>query len=168
MNTCTDSQLIQLSQQAGQALLTSNATLATAESCTGGWLAKVITDIAGSSGWFAYGFVTYSNQSKQHLLGVPDTVLKQYGAVSEPVVKHMAQTALMAASATYAIAISGIAGPGGGSAEKPVGTVWFALARANDEPLTYCQQFAGDREAVRRQATEFALRTLCWQLAQNT
>lgn len=126
----TDSELMQLSEQVGQALKARGATVTTAESCTGGWVAKVITDIAGSSAWFERGFVTYSNEAKAQMIGVREETLAQHGAVSEPVVVEMAIGALKAARADYAVSISGIAGPDGGSEEKPVGTVWFAFATA--------------------------------------
>lgn len=164
----TDNELAQLSARTGDILSASNATLTTAESCTGGWLAKVITDTAGSSGWFASGFVTYSNPAKQHMLGVSPMLLERYGAVSESVVREMAQGALTVAPASYAIAISGIAGPDGGSVEKPVGTVWFAFASSSGQTFACCEQFPGEREAVRRQAVKFALHTFCQHLLQNT
>ena len=129
----TDSELMQLSEQVGQALKARGATVTTAESCTGGWVAKVITDIAGSSAWFERGFVTYSNEAKAQMIGVREETLAQHGAVSEPVVVEMVIGALKAARADYAVSISGIAGPDGGSEEKPVGTVWFAFATARGE-----------------------------------
>lgn len=132
----TDSELMQLSEQVGQALKARGATVTTAESCTGGWVAKVITDIAGSSAWFERGFVTYSNEAKAQMIGVREETLAQHGAVSEPVVVEMAIGALKAARADYAVSISGIAGPDGGSEEKPVGTVWFAFATARGEGIT--------------------------------
>lgn len=131
----TDSELMQLSEQVGQALKARGATVTTAESCTGGWVAKVITDIAGSSAWFERGFVTYSNEAKAQMIGVREETLAQHGAVSEPVVVEMAIGALKAARADYAVSISGIAGPDGGSEEKPVGTVWFAFATARVKAL---------------------------------
>ncbi|MEN3752337.1 nicotinamide-nucleotide amidase [Mangrovibacter yixingensis] len=162
----SDQALMQLSEQVGEALLQQNATLTTAESCTGGWIAKVITDIAGSSAWFERGFVTYSNDAKQAMIGVHPETLLSYGAVSEQVVREMALGAMQAAEASFAIAVSGIAGPGGGSAEKPVGTVWFGFAGQNGK-VTACRQcFSGDREAVRRQATAFALKTLAEDFLQ--
>ena len=131
--------------------------LATAESCTGGWIAKCCTDVAGSSAWFDRGFITYSNAAKQDMLGVRAETLAQYGAVSEAVVAEMATGALRHSQAHIAVAVSGIAGPSGGSAEKPVGTVCFAWAMRNGEVLTKTCQFAGDREAVRWQSVVFAL-----------
>ena len=158
----TDSELTALSQQVGAALKQLGATVTTAESCTGGWVAKVITDIAGSSAWFERGFVTYSNDAKQQLIGVDGATLAAHGAVSEQVVTQMAQGAQNAAAASYAIAVSGIAGPDGGSAEKPVGTVWFGFAGPAGKVLARRERFHGDRESVRRQATAYALTTL-WQ-----
>ena len=159
----TDSELMQLSERVGQALKARGATVTTAESCTGGWVAKVITDIAGSSAWFERGFVTYSNEAKAQMIGVREETLAQHGAVSEPVVVEMAIGALKAARADYAVSISD-----GGSEEKPVGTVWFAFATARGEGITRRECFSGDRDAVRRQATAYALQTLWQQFLQNT
>lgn len=164
----TDHELMQLSDAVGQVLKQRGATLTTAESCTGGWVAKVITDIAGSSAWFERGFVTYSNEAKAQMIGVHEPTLAEHGAVSEPVVVEMAIGALRAARADYAISISGIAGPDGGSEEKPVGTVWFGFATAQGEGITRRECFNGDRESVRRQATAYALKTLWQQFLQNT
>ena len=159
---------MQLSERVGLALKAQGATVTTAESCTGGWIAKAITDIAGSSAWFERGFVTYSNEAKAQLIGVREETLEAHGAVSEPVVVEMAIGALRAARATYALSVSGIAGPDGGSEDKPVGTVWFGLACATGQGITRRECFAGDREAVRRQATAFALQLLWQQFLQNT
>lgn len=156
----TDNELTQLSASVGALLLASHASITTAESCTGGWIAKVLTDIAGSSDWFQRGFVTYSNDAKQQMIGVTEASLTQFGAVSEQVVQEMAQGALCEAGAQYAISVSGIAGPDGGSDEKPVGTVWFGFASASGDVLTQVERFHGDRESVRRQATAWALQTL--------
>ena len=164
----TDSELMQLSEQVGQALKARGATVTTAESCTGGWVAKTLTDIAGSSAWFERGFVTYSNEAKSQMIGVSEATLLDHGAVSEPVVVEMAIGALRAARADYAISVSGIAGPDGGSAEKPVGPVWFGVASASGQGVTQRECFAGDREAVRRQATAYALNLLWQQFLQNT
>ncbi len=161
----TDSELM---QQVGQALKARGATVTTAESCTGGWVAKTLTDIAGSSAWFERGFVTYGNEAKSQMIGVSEATLLDHGAVSEPVVVEMAIGALRAARADYAISVSGIAGPDGGSAEKPVGTVWFGVASASGQGVTQRECFAGDREAVRRQATAYALNLLWQQFLQNT
>ena len=164
----TDSELMQLSEQVGLALKARGATVTTAESCTGGWVAKAITDIAGSSAWFERGFVTYSNEAKAQMIGVREETLAQHGAVSEPVVVEMAIGALKAARAHFAVSISGIAGPDGGSEEKPVGTVWCAFASVSGEGITRRECFSGDRDAVRRQATVYALQTLWQQFLQNT
>ena len=164
----TDSELMQLSEKVGRALKARGATVTTAESCTGGWIAKAITDIAGSSAWFERGFVTYSNEAKSQMIGVSEATLRDNGAVSEPVVVEMAIGALKAARAHFAVSISGIAGPDGGSEEKPVGTVWFAFASASGEGITRRECFSGDRDAVRRQATAYALQTLWQQFLQNT
>ena len=141
-------------------LLSRRRTVATAESCTGGWIAKVITDLPGSSDWFGYGVVSYSNPAKQELLGVPATLLIEHGAVSEPVVIAMAEGILRRSDADLAVAVSGIAGPSGGSADKPVGLVWFAWAVMGDRGLMVKaeqRQFEGDRDAVRRQTVALAL-----------
>lgn len=164
----TDSELFQLSEQVGQALKAQGATVTAAESCTGGWIAKTLTDVAGSSAWFERSFVTYSNEAKSQMIGVSGVTLEEHGAVSEPVVVEMAVGALRAARATYAVSVSGIAGPDGGSKEKPVGTVWFAVASASGQGVTQCECFSGDRESVRRQATAFALQLLWQQFLQNT
>ncbi len=132
----TDSELMQLSEKIGRALKACGATVTTAESCTGGWIAKAITDIAGSSAWFERGFVTYSNEAKSQMIGVSEATLRDNGAVSEPVVVEMAIGALRAARADYAISVSGVAGPDGGSVEKPVGTVWFAVASVSGQGVT--------------------------------
>jgi nicotinamide-nucleotide amidase len=134
--------------------------VATAESCTGGWIAKSITDIAGSSAVFGYGIVSYSNGAKESLLGVNNKTLEEHGAVSEPVVEEMANGLLHLSGADIAVAVSGIAGPDGGTDDKPVGTVWFAWAvrdGANALIDTSCQQFSGDRELVRELTVAHAL-----------
>lgn len=164
----TDTELFQLSEKVGQALKAQGATVTTAESCTGGWIAKTLTDVAGSSAWFERGFVTYSNDAKSQMIGVSSVTLEQHGAVSEPVVVEMAVGALRAARATYAVSVSGIAGPDGGSEEKPVGTVWFGVASAAGQGITQRECFSGDRQSVRRQATAFALQLLWQQFLQNT
>jgi nicotinamide-nucleotide amidase len=160
----TDEALRMLAERLAQRLTEGGLRLAVAESCTGGWIAKVLTDLAGSSLWFERGFVTYSNAAKQELLGVPATLLQLDGAVSEAVVRAMAQGALTASPAEVALAVSGIAGPGGGSADKPVGTVWLAWARRAGEVSAQRAQFSGDREAVRRQTVALALEGLLARL----
>lgn len=134
--------------------------LATAESCTGGWVAEVVTATAGSSGWFDSGFITYSNDAKCALLGVSPMTLARHGAVSEATVAAMAEGCLERSEAEVVLSISGIAGPGGGSPEKPVGTVCFGWARHGEAPQTTTCRFDGDRSAVRRQAVVFALTEL--------
>lgn len=162
-----DKDLRQLSITTGQYLLSRGATLTSAESCTGGWIAKVITDISGSSAWFEQGFVTYSNQAKISQLGVRTATLEAHGAVSEATVREMATGALHAAGADFAVSVSGIAGPDGGSAEKPVGTVWFGFASVDGRVLAECRHFNGDRDRVRSQAVAFALRTLCCEFLEK-
>jgi nicotinamide-nucleotide amidase len=133
---------------------------ATAESCTGGWIAKVLTDIAGSSQWFAEGFVTYSNEAKLHRLGVPRSVLKADGAVSEAAARAMARGALARSGAHLAVAVTGIAGPGGAVPGKPVGTVWMAWAikRGRMSRVSVeLRQFKGDRDTVRRKTVRAAM-----------
>ena len=147
----------QLAEQTNTLLQQNKMMLSTAESCTGGWVAKMMTDIAGSSASFDRGFVTYSNAAKQDMLGVSRETLETHGAVSLAVVEEMAKGALQHSLADISVAISGIAGPGGGTADKPVGTVCFAWARKNGATQSSKQLFSGDREAVRKQAVEFAL-----------
>lgn len=156
--------LAQLAARLGRRLGDSGLMLATAESCTGGWIAKCVTDIAGSSAWLDRGFVTYSNAAKQDLLGVAAATLAEHGAVSEPVVREMAAGALAHSAAQVAVAVSGIAGPGGGSADKPVGTVCFGFALPGGAS-TETVHFDGDREAVRRQSVVHALSRLIALLA---
>ncbi len=134
--------------------------LAVAESCTGGWLAKCLTDIAGSSRWFERGFVTYSNAAKQEMLGVLPATLQRDGAVSESVVREMAAGAIEHSAADIAVAISGIAGPGGAVPGKPVGTVCFGIAIKGNGYQLDTKYFEGDREAVRRQSVAYALSRL--------
>lgn len=131
-----------------------------AESCTGGWLAKELTDIPGCSHWFERGFVTYSNEAKQSMLGVRAETLACHGAVSESTVLEMARGALSNSNASLAVAISGIAGPGGGTEDKPVGTVWIAWMREGSEPFAKVYCFPGDRNSVREQAVIAALEGL--------
>jgi nicotinamide-nucleotide amidase len=132
--------------------------LASAESCTGGLIAAACTSIAGSSDWFERGVVTYSNAAKTELLGVPAALIAAHGAVSEAVARAMAEGALARSPADIAVAVTGIAGPGGAVPGKPVGTVWLASARRGQDTLAECVQFAGDRAAVRAQTVELALR----------
>ena len=141
-------------------LLAAGKTVSTAESCTGGWIAKSITDNAGSSACFCYGLVSYSNGAKESLLGVNPATLVEHGAVSEAVVKEMAIGALNLSGADIAVAVSGVAGPGGGSKEKPVGMVWFAWAVRDGAKALIdmeCEQFTGDRELIREASVAYAL-----------
>lgn len=144
----------------GEALRARGARLVTAESCTGGLLAAACTSVAGSSDWFERGFVTYSNAAKSELLGVPPALIERHGAVSAEVAAAMAEGALRTAHAELALAITGIAGPGGAVPGKPVGTVWFALAAAGRAIRTERLRFDGDRAAVRGQAVRHALERL--------
>lgn len=156
----SDADLQRLAERLGDRLGAAGLRLATAESCTGGWVAKVVTDAAGSSRWFERGFVTYTNESKQDLLDVPAATLATEGAVSEATVAAMARGVLAHSRAQLSCAISGIAGPGGATPGKPVGLVWFAWAMEGDDMRTEQRVFAGDREAVRRQAVAHALQGL--------
>lgn len=152
-----DSNLHQLALHVGDHLQTKNVKMVTAESCTGGWVAKVLTDIPGSSKWFERGFVTYSNVAKVETLGVTPQTLAVHGAVSEQTVREMAEGALKHSRGHVAVSISGIAGPEGGSEQKPVGTVWIAWARLGSATHAVCHRFAGDRRAVRLQSVRVAL-----------
>jgi nicotinamide-nucleotide amidase len=145
-----------LANTLGARLKRANEMLATAESCTGGWAAQVVTSVAGSSAWFERGFVTYSNEAKQELLGVRAETLRAHGAVSEETACEMARGALERSRATVSVSITGVAGPAGGTPEKPVGTVCFAWARAG-EVRSETRRFAGDRESIRRQSVILAL-----------
>jgi len=165
MAAITDQAINEASLALGDTLRTHDMRIATAESCTGGWIAKALTDIAGSSDYVECGLVTYSNRAKMEMLGVTELSLERHGAVSEAVVREMVVGALSATGADIAVSVSGVAGPGGGSEEKPVGTVWFAWGRPGDEPEAVCQYFPGDREAVRRQSVMFALQGLRGYLA---
>src|SRR3954471_11102720 len=163
MSIPSDGALAALSRDVGTRLLAAQRRLATAESCTGGWIAKLCTDIAGSSDWFDCGFVCYSNEAKTRDLGVPEKLIETEGAVSDAVVRAMAEGAVARTAANVSIAVSGIAGPGGAVPGKPIGTVWFALAHRRPDHLE-CQghliQFDGDRDDVRRQSVEYALNLL--------
>ncbi|MCP5150495.1 MAG: nicotinamide-nucleotide amidohydrolase family protein [Ectothiorhodospiraceae bacterium] len=146
-----------LARDLGARLATRGLTVTTAESCTGGWIAQAITSVAGSSGWFGRGFVTYSNAAKHEMLGVRRRTLEAHGAVSEETVREMARGALEAARADLAVAVSGIAGPGGATPGKPVGTVCLAWAGPGGKLRSTLVRYHGDREAIRRQAVEEAL-----------
>jgi nicotinamide-nucleotide amidase len=159
-----DADLVALSESVGSACQQRRLLLATAESCTGGWAAQVITHTAGSSTWFERGFVTYSNEAKLDLLGVAPGTLEQFGAVSPETAAAMAEGALRNSNAMISLAITGIAGPSGGSLGKPVGTVCFAWCRVSQIANTETRVFAGNREAVRRQAVIYALQGLLLRL----
>lgn len=157
------SRAVALAQRLGRALEARGWRVTTAESCTGGGIAAAITEVAGSSAWFEYGLVTYANGAKQRLLGVSAETLEAEGAVSEAVVRQMARGALSLAEADLAVAVSGVAGPGGGSPDKPVGTVWLGWSRSGDggvESGARCCHFDGDRAAVRSQTVVAALEQL--------
>ncbi len=147
-----------LATEVGQLLSRQNLVLTTAESCTGGWVAQAVTSVPGSSRWFDRGVVVYSNVSKQELLGVRAETLTRFGAVSESTVREMAEGALSRSRAQVALAVTGIAGPDGGSNEKPTGTVWFAWAGKDRPTVAAHHIFSGDRQEVRHQAAEEALR----------
>ena len=147
-----------LSAQVGALLKAHGLMLVTAESCTGGGVAQLITDVAGSSAWFERGFVTYSNLSKQQMLDVSVATLEQHGAVSEATVREMVRGALVHSNAHVALAVSGVAGPDGGSVEKPVGTVWFAWGYKQGACTARVHQLQGNRAEVRAQAVAIALR----------
>ena len=144
----------------GEALRARGAMLTTAESCTGGLIAAVCTSVAGSSDWFERGFVTYSNAAKTEMLGVDTAVIAAHGAVSAEVARAMAEGALARSHATLAVAVTGIAGPGGATPGKPVGTVWFALAQRGGAAQAELLQLQGDRTAVREQTVAHALQRL--------
>jgi nicotinamide-nucleotide amidase len=155
--------LERLAAELGQALLARGWMLAAAESCTGGWAAQALTAIAGSSAWFDRGFVTYSNVAKMDMLGVKRETLERFGAVSEETVWEMAEGGLRQSRSQVAFAISGIAGPSGGSDAKPVGTVCFAWAVADEPIAATTQWFAGDRRQVRMQAVAYVF----WQMLER-
>ncbi len=150
--------LYQLAEETGLALKARGWMLATAESCTGGWVGAAVTEVSGSSAWYDRGFITYTNASKQDMLGVQSQTLALYGAVSEETVREMAAGVLLHSQAQVSLAISGIAGPTGGSPGKPVGTVCFAWAIRDGAVKCERRLFPGDRREVRRQAVQHALR----------
>ena len=152
-----DKRLYQLAEQVGAALKARTLMLATAESCTGGWIGAAITAVPGSSDWYERGFITYTYVSKREMLGVEAKTLEEFGAVSEQTVREMVAGALAASHAQVAVAVSGTAGPAGGTLEKPVGTVCLAWALRNGEPVAETLRLEGDREAMRRQSVERAL-----------
>ncbi|MGX2041588.1 CinA family protein [Methylocaldum sp. MU1018] len=152
-----DEALYALAYEVGRVLRLQGRVLALAESCTGGWVAQCVTDVPGSSAWFDRGFVTYSNRAKCELLGVPGEVIGVHGAVSGETVRAMAAGALSHSAADVAAAVSGVAGPTGGTPDKPVGTVWFAWQSRDSLCRVQRMRFEGDRRSVRRQAVRVAL-----------
>jgi len=156
----TREEIYDLAEQLGHLLLKRKIHCAVAESCTGGSLAAAITDIAGCSQWFDRGFVTYTNKAKEQMLAVSGEAIVTFGAVSEQTARAMADGAIAASDADVSVSITGVAGPGGGSIEKPVGTVWIAWAGYLQPTHSQCYQFTGDREAIRQQAVQTALQGL--------
>jgi nicotinamide-nucleotide amidase len=155
-----------LAKRVGQRLKAANAVLVTAESCTGGWVAQLVTSVAGSSDWFDRGFVTYSDASKQDLLGVRAETLRQHGAVSEQTAREMVLGALARSQGTVALSVTGVAGPTGGTKDKPIGTVCFAWARRK-RAQSETRLFSGNRESVRRQSVIHALEGVLKQLDEG-
>lgn len=155
-----DKEIYDLSEQLGKGLKSREMFVATAESCTGGWISQALTMVPGSSSWFDCGFVTYTDRSKHELLGVRTSTLERDGAVSELTVREMAEGVLARCHAVCSVAVSGIAGPDGGSADKPVGTVWMAVASTEHGTEARRLQLQGDRDAVRRQTVIIALQAL--------
>ena len=158
MSLPSDAQLREQALALGERLAAAREQLVTAESCTGGWIAKCLTDIAGSSAWFDCGMVVYSYEAKQAMLGVRPQTIEEHGAVSRETAVEMVSGALVRSGASIAVAVTGIAGPGGGSEDKPVGTVWIAWKRRGGYAAAEVFHFGGDREAVRRQTVGQALR----------
>ncbi len=152
-----DNELFELAQQLGRLLKSKEKKIATAESCTGGWIAQIITEVPGSSAWFDRGFVTYSNAAKIQMLGVSPETLEQFGAVSAQTATEMANGALARSDADCAIAVTGIAGPEGGSAEKPVGMVFIAWGIKNQDVKVVLKQLIGNRYEIRRQTVKMAI-----------
>lgn len=167
VSSYSDEALVAQAKALGTLLAAEGLMIATAESCTGGWVGQVLTSIPGSSKWFERGFITYTNLAKREMLGVSTDVIARFGAVSMQTARAMAEGALAHSRAQVALAITGIAGPGGGSEDRPVGTVWLAWLRAGGEPVTRRCQFTGDREAVRRQAVAEALQGVSQLLATD-
>ena len=163
----SDEKITRLVERVAQLLTARGAKLATAESCTGGWIAKCLTDLSGSSEWFEYGVVTYSDEAKETLLALDPGLLEAHGAVSEEVVACMAAAVRAISDADISVAVSGIAGPDGGSADKPVGTVWLAWDGPGRRAASRCEGFSGDRESIRRQSVIAALNGILRQLADG-
>jgi nicotinamide-nucleotide amidase len=167
MARITDSELQQLAIELGDKLKARRWMIATAESCTGGWIGQVLTAIPGSSAWYERGFISYANAAKQEMLGVPAATLELHGAVSEETARAMATGALAHSHAQAALAISGIAGPGGGTPQKPVGTVCYGWALADGTQMSSTCRLDGDREEVRSRAVAAALRGLIELIGQG-
>jgi len=159
--------LYRLAEKVGAALKSRRLMLATAESCTGGWIAEAVTMVPGSSEWFERGFVTYTYISKREMLGVKEATLDTHGAVAGEVVREMVEGALARSHAQVAVAVSGVAGPSGGTPDKPVGTVCFAWGMKDGNPRSETKRFPGDREAVRKQSVEHALKGVLALLARQ-
>lgn len=162
-----DAELRERAIRLGEALLAQRLMLVTAESCTGGWIAKTVTDIEGCSAWFDCGMAAYSYEAKQALLGVRPETLMEHGAVSRETVLEMVSGALIHSGASVAVAVTGIAGPSGGTSDKPVGTVWIGWKRRGDYPSAKVFHFGGDRESVRRQTVMAALQGLLRLVGAN-
>lgn len=160
MTAIDDATLHSLAESVACAAVENHARIVTAESCTGGWIAKMLTDVPGSSAWFDCGMAAYSYEAKQALLGVQPHTLQQHGAVSRPTVIEMVSGALVHSGATLAVAVTGIAGPGGGTEDKPVGTVWIAWKRRGDYPSAKQFHFDGSRDEVRRHTVVASLQGL--------
>lgn len=161
-------QLLEQVRDLGGILSSRGECLCTAESCTGGWISQAVTAVPGSSGWFGTGLVTYSNEAKMRLLSVRASTLEQFGAVSAETVEEMANGALNVSHADWAVAVSGVAGPGGGTAEKPVGLVWLAWMQRGRMPDSRRFVFDGDRRRIRLSAVEFAVAGLLERLGQKS
>jgi nicotinamide-nucleotide amidase len=161
MTAPTDADLRALAGALAQRMIASDRTVVTAESCTGGWIGKACTDLPGSSRWYLGGVISYANAAKTGLLGVEPSLLQAHGAVSEPVVRAMAQGVIEHLGGDLGVAVSGVAGPDGGTPDKPVGTVWFAWGRSlpggECDVGAACEQFPGDRDEIRRRAVQRAL-----------
>ena len=160
LNTTRNHDLHEITQELAKVLIKNNWHLSTAESCTGGMVAASITELAGSSEWFERGYVTYSNQSKSEDIDVSQNLIEQHGAVSDQVARAMALGAKQNSGSDLSLSITGIAGPTGGSPEKPIGTVCFAWALANDQIVSETKYFEGNRQQIRQQACDFSLRKL--------
>lgn len=160
-------ELFQQAQELAELLIANKQTMVTTESCTGGLVATTLTELAGSSGWFLGAWVTYANEAKSGWLGVDAELIKKAGAVSQPVVEQMCAGALANSTANWSIAISGVAGPGGGTTEKPVGTVWIAIQESGAKAVAEKFLFSGNRSQVRQQAALQAMKMLALALAEK-